>query len=344
MEKKSSSRFRIDEQVFFTMILVGILALIVLAFRLKTDEPCKPIQIKFTNNGSVFFQDAPVSFNATTKGGKTFEWDFGDGSQLETRATSNIIHTYKTARTYTVTVTVNGQCDEEEKIVIKRAPVFVDKRMLPQFSVPDSAIVGKPVTFTDSTEDATSWEWSFGETGNVDNKKRVASYMFTSHGPKTIYLKINGRPDRASTKMIYVKENPRQRPEEDTRQRNDNGGRSNRRIIVVSADSPTTPHINVDVPIVRAPEVSNEQLRVLLMQVVSGEKKAGDFSEYLCGKLNIMVVYNNKTMTFSEMCNKIRGVKKQGKVRSLVPSQFRNGTDGCIESMNVVLEKKGLFG
>lgn len=342
MSQRTPNRFRLDDRVFLTMLAVSVLALCVLAFRYKSYEPCRPVSL--IARDSVYFTDVPIQFRAESKGAETFEWNFGDGTPHVRSTSATVFHTFRGMGSYQVTVTVNGKCTQWKKIVVKKAQEVYDAPAAPEFSGPDSAYVNTFVTFTDRTLDATSWEWKFEESDNTGNSDRTASYRYTTPGPKTVFLRINGRSDRASTRMIYVKEQRQQssgeKEDKTVKKKQDNG--RNWRDIEINKE-PDTPPPPPPPEQKKAPEISTGDLAAMLKQVASGKKTAADFSEYLCGNTNIEVYYNDRKMSFTEMCETIRKVKREKKIKSLEVQKLYKSPLNCILSLSVDLDKKGLF-
>ncbi len=338
---KNSSFLRIDERVFLTMGIIGFLSVMTLAFRFKNYEPCQSIKIAVSASG--FLTGYPIQFHAECKKGKQFEWDFGDGTLQETTVPS-IIHIYKKPGNYIIGVTVNKRCTEAQKLFINEVPPIDPTSLLPMFISPDTALVNTPVTFHDNTPQAFSWEWRFGESAGVDATSREPTYIFKTSGIKTIYLKVNGRSDQITARIIYVKDAQWKQVV-----------KSQASALVAAAempeikDEPEAPALNqqpeekAEAPKPKAPEITNEQMSAGLTDLVTGQKRAADFASYLCDNLNLMVVYNGNAMTFTEMCNEISQFKKVKKIQQPKVLLTKDGVTGCIITMNVTINKKSLF-
>jgi len=142
-----------------------------------------------------------VSFtNLSTGDWTTASWDFGDGA---TSTLSNPSHTYSTAGTYTVTLTVTGLggTDTETKVgyITVYTPVSAN------FSAtPTSGPAPLAVNFTNlSTGDWTTASWDFGDgaTSILSNP----SHTYTVAGTYTVSLTITGSGGTdTGTKTAYV--------------------------------------------------------------------------------------------------------------------------------------------
>lgn len=91
----------------------------------------------------------------------------------------------------------------------------------------------------------------------------------------------------------------------------------------------------------KTPSIQSAQLEQMLFDFSQGKGAENDFSVYLCNKLETMVRFDKKTMTFQQMCNAIREIRpKKIKKISVVSMSYEGG---CIGAMEVTLKKKGLF-
>ena len=348
MNKKSSSTFRVDEQVYITMAILCVVALVTLAFRFATSHPCSPINMQI--NANAFIEGNVITFKAETQGGKTFAWNFGDNSGIEEHESSSS-HVYKNAGKYTVTVTVNGECTEVQNVVITEAPVVSNNSLLPMFIGPDTAYVNQPVGYEDVSVNSTSWEWHFEDAGTIDAKTRKASHTYTTAGPKKILLKVNGKADLVTGRLIYVIDRDAQK----------NAAReaalAARREVakpkvtptLILPEKPTTTPLPNPTPEEKKPEekpkapaVTDQQLENLIKEVIDGTKTASDFSGFLCNNLNMSVTYNKDKTTFSAMCESLKEYRKK-KLKKVAVSTVKDATN-CILYMHVTIEKKGFLG
>lgn len=342
---RRSSTFRVDEQVYITMGILCIVALITFAFRYATSHPCSPINMQIDANA--FVEGNVITFKAVTQGGKAFAWNFGDNSGTEEHDAS-ATHVYKNAGKYTVTVTVNEECTEVQNVVITEAPVVINNS-LQVFGGPDTAYVGQPVTYEDMSLNSSSWEWYFEDITTVDAKSRKATHTYTTEGPKTIYLRVNGKADQVTHRLIFVIDRDAQK----------------KAARVVKTEAPKPRVITVPLPanpttaplpnpsVAEQPkkpeekpkmiEVTQAQIEGMLMDVVDGNKRPDDFSPYLCGgNLNIPVSYNSGNITFTALCQQMKELKKK-KIKKITVLLFRSEATGCITSMSVTVEKKKGF-
>ena len=141
-----------------------------------------PLEVKFT--------DSSTGSSITNR-----RWDFGDGNVSNYAVSTNPVHRYTSAGTYTVNLTVTnaGGSDSLKRInyiTITASPV-----------APVAAFTGTPLTgtaplevkFTDSSTGSsiTSRRWDFGD-GNVSNYAVSTNpvHRYTSAGTYTVNLTV----------------------------------------------------------------------------------------------------------------------------------------------------------
>jgi PKD repeat protein len=346
MKNNSSAGYRLDEQVYLTMGAVCVIALLVLAFRYNATHACYPINILPTSAN--FAVGNLVTFRADTREGRTFEWNFGDGATTKEEDPVTL-HTYNRAGKYTVVVTVDGQCTEMQVVDIKEAPIVINTSLPPNILGPDTAYVGKPVRYEDGTSSSTAWAWHFEGTSMVNAFTKEASYIYTTPGPRKIVLQVNHRPELFSEKVIIVID-PNATAQVHNQSKNHGGGGGTQ--IIKVHDSPTTPPINIpDIPKANddenkpkpAPNVSDDKLQSMLLQVIDGTMVQDDFATYLCNNLNMVIKYNGESKTFSAMCTELKQLKRK-RVKKITVTQTKDKTTNCILTMDVTVQKKNILG
>jgi hypothetical protein len=348
MDKSPTSVYRIDEKVFFTFGGIAFFCLLILGFRYKSYEYCEPI--KLTSTSTNYYNKTLITFKADTKSGKRFEWYFGDDTR-PVYGGSSITHAYEKAGRYTVNVTINGRCEEVMNVNITEAPLIVHPYHALQIEGPDTALINVPVTFLDMTPDANSWEWRFGNSQVIESDSKEATYTFTTEGNQQVFLRINGSPERYTIRNIYIKD---PRPKEDNTAVGSKFPRkpSNSLRLPGMPDAPGShPLGEGDVLKDEAPkeapkavrDVPVEEIGSFLEDIVSGKKQAGDFSEYLCGDLDLTVKYNNQSMKFTKMCEQLRDIKKVNRISKPVVVVGKDKSTNCIKTMDVTVRKKNLF-
>lgn len=339
LQKKQTLAVRLDENVILVMLAAAVLAVIIMLIRYKNYSPCVPFNL--TSRAGNYYTGEVVRFETNALKYRLLHWDFGDNQSNET-SVSSAVHAYDQPGEYTVALTMNGECTEYKTIYISRAPVVVDSLLLPKFTFPQSAEVGKPVQFADTTHGAEHWEWRFGETAGIDATASNPTYVYRTPGLKTISLVINNNPLQLAVGKIYV--NPA--PPPPVKKQSSGGGMP----VIVIQDKPTSAPLTDQLPappaeeVKRAPEISKEDFEQMLRQVAGNFKKADNFSPYLCNNLNIQVSLNGTEITFNELCNKLSSLKNEKKIKRLNVQMVKNDKTNCIVALVVNMKlKESLF-
>ncbi len=148
--------------------------------------------------------DVVVLSSLTTNSPDTESWSFGDG---QTGEGSVVQHSWSSPGTFLITLTATNSVGSS----VFRTSVVVVPHLPPPIAVIDlfnaSPWVGDPVTFTQSSLDATSWLWDFGDGGTSTTAN--PTHTFLSGGQKTITLTVSNRNGSNSATATIQ---PRPRP------------------------------------------------------------------------------------------------------------------------------------
>ncbi|WP_025739934.1 PKD domain-containing protein [Aquimarina pacifica] len=321
----------IDKSIVLFFVITMLVTATVFAFKFVNHKPCEIVD--FEANSKNYRAGDIIRFKDNTLGAIKRKWDFGDSSKVDLGAAP--FHTFEKPGEYTVRLLVNDRCEGEKTIVIKEKAFVLDSTRIANFDLPASIKVGDTLRLKDKTKEAVKWEWRFGETAEINSKKKNPTYVYESTGLKTITLVVNGDPRYGIKKKIEVL--PSKKVKKKTPKRN--------RVQSVEATSvikyaPSEVIIN-DRPKeeFRAPDIKDSAFKAKLMDVSKKKASAKDFSAYLCDNLQMPMTAKNKKMTFLDFCNKIKG-------KSLVIKEieiFRNKKNNCIEYITVQYTRTGLF-
>lgn len=133
----------------------------------------------------------------------TYLWSFGDGT---TSSSANPSHTYNTAGTYDITLTIttaNG-CSVTKTFT---EAIKIDPPPVPKFSAdPTNACAWKKIQFTDlSTGYISEYSWNFGDGGTSNEKNPMHQYKDTGYFTVTLTIKNNGcEASVVMPKYIYI--------------------------------------------------------------------------------------------------------------------------------------------
>jgi FOG: PKD repeat len=132
-----------------------------------------------------------VSFNDNSTDATSWYWKFGDGNISRER---NPTHNYSTEGNYTVILAVNntnGWSAKTQEITVQNGLPAVD------FSADNSS---GSVQFTDSSQNATSWSWDFGDGETSTDESPVHTY--SAAGNYTVTLTASNEMGSASKVSI----------------------------------------------------------------------------------------------------------------------------------------------
>lgn len=168
-------------------------------------------QINNFSHGAPFSGCAPYTNNfsinvTTTDSIANYEWDFGDGTPIETG--KNPTHTYFNTGFYNIKViitTVNG-C--KDTFSLNNAISLYEKPSANFTATPLNACANDVITFTNlSSANATSWYWTFGDGGFSVQQNPLHNY--TDTGWFTVRLIVANVSCRDTLQMIkLVRINP----------------------------------------------------------------------------------------------------------------------------------------
>jgi PKD repeat protein len=159
--------------------------------------PTPPVA-SFTSKQTVAFT---VQFNDTSSNSPNkWNWEFGDGS---TSTDANPTHTYAAAKTYVVNMTVNNAdgTDTASKTITVAGTTGTPKASFT--AAPTMGRAPLTVRFTDTSVNAASLKWNFGDgtTSTVANP----SHIYRTGGFYTAKLTAtNGGTSSTASKTIYV--------------------------------------------------------------------------------------------------------------------------------------------
>ncbi|MBL7765805.1 MAG: PKD domain-containing protein [Chitinophagaceae bacterium] len=151
------------------------------AFTFAKVDSCGPFTASFVNT-STYNNGAPPASS-------TFQWDFGDGTSF-TGANPGL-HSYPSAATYTVTLTMTDTNACNSPSVFTQVIDYSTTLVAAAFDMPDSVCLPALLSFIDQSTNATTWAWTFGD-GNTSNLANPTN-NYLSAGTYTIFL-VSGNP------------------------------------------------------------------------------------------------------------------------------------------------------
>lgn len=334
---KEITNYEIDKNILFIMFGVIVLSLTIFGYKAINHSPCDIVNFDTTANS--YRVGEIIRFKDFSEDAQEYDWDFGDSTTH--RNIVNPFHTYTKPGKYTITLTVNNKCEFSKELVIQKNKPTIDSTRIAKFKIPNTIKVGELLSAKDFTKNATSWEWRFGETSEVNSTYKDPTYSYKTAGLKTVTLIVNGDPRYSSQQQISVlpsitaaKITPRKTT------------RTPRQVAVNTINLPdaprSTPPVNSAPPTIelpKTPSISRGAFAKKIIMVSEEKASANDFKKYLCnGNLQTNTSAKGKKTTFIEFCEKIKG--KKIKIKSL--ELFKNKRTNCIEYISIDYSK-GLF-
>ncbi|MBQ4821286.1 PKD domain-containing protein [Aquimarina sp. MMG016] len=316
--------YHIDRSVVLFFVITLLISATVFGFRYANYTPCEIIE--FDINARNYRVGEIIRFKDNTKGAITREWHFGDSSKADARVAP--FHTYEKPGEYEVNLVINGKCNSTRIVTIKEKVFILDSTKLAKFDVPKSVKVGEVLKLKDKTLNARSWEWRFGETAEINSKKKNPVYIYNEPGLKTITLVVNGDVRYKTQKKITVlaKEKKKEKVVRPIiRPKESKSGLKLKPSIGVEENKPKE---------FKAPFISKKAFEAKLLEVYKKTATANDFSPYLCGNLDLSVLANKKRTTFLELCERIK--RKGAKVKEL---EIVRAENNCIKNIVIRYSK-----
>jgi len=143
-----------------------------------------------------------ITFTNSSTFATIYSWDFGDGN---TSTEENPTHSYSNDGNFTVVLTATGDGGENSisKIITVAYPAPVANFTMDK----TEAMEGETITFTNSSENATSYSWDFGDDKTSTDENPTHSYL--TEGTYTVELTATGDGGSKSiTKTITIIKNP----------------------------------------------------------------------------------------------------------------------------------------
>lgn len=158
------------------IIMAGICLLIINCSKKETPKPAdqknKPVanfNFKIAANGAL---PCTVNFSNLSKYADGYKWDFGDS---HTSTSQNADNTYTEAKTYNVKLVVSNSYGKDS--ITKSVTVTLNKPKAGfSFKIPNNGILPCPVNFTDSSQYASTYKWTFGDGATSTDKNPANTY------------------------------------------------------------------------------------------------------------------------------------------------------------------------
>jgi len=188
MNQGSHIKTHFDFKVLLFMGSILLLSASLLAFKINSAGVCTAKD--FTVEAPSFKAGELITFSDKSNTGYEWKWDFNDGTVPAFR--SKVGHSFSKPGKYKVKLNINGTCNIEKLVTIIPKREVINSALLPKFFAPKVVKQGELVQFRDSTSNAKSWEWRFGEGSKIDAIDKEPKYVYRIPGEKVVSLVVNG--------------------------------------------------------------------------------------------------------------------------------------------------------
>lgn len=341
-------KFDLKIVLFFVLFLLVSIIYFLVQFFNKVDCDTARFYVlseHFQSNESVEFYDK-------TENANNWLWDFGDGTDSDSRP--HTFHIYKQPGKYTVSLTINGVCIHTKEVIINDNQ-SMNRSEMPIIMASKIITVGQPTYFRGIKDDGRTWEWSFGENNGVDDTAQNPVYTFAKAGEKIITLVTNGNFNSVARIAVYV--HPRtikqinpldvasyeyeKEPEKFSlpkgKVQKDPLEDMLQYIPVASRTEAKKDTLKIET---KASKISEDQFEILLLKVAEGNKVKDDFEDFLCGNYEMPVVKNGEDLlTFDQFCENIKG--KKIRIDAIRLNKDKN--TNCIKGLNISYKVKKIL-
>lgn len=187
------------KKVFF--LVTAIIGLIT-TNSCKKDEPKPKPTVDFAYTGGGCTAPCAVLFENKSKDASTYSWDFGDGTNSNEVSPTK---TYNVGGTYTVTLTATGEggtATTSKQVLIQQST----QSQLPKANFTFSGggcVAPCNVSFTNTSSNATSYSWDFGDGTNSTSANPSKTYT-TGGAFSVILTATNAAGNNQITKIVNI--------------------------------------------------------------------------------------------------------------------------------------------
>ncbi len=192
----------LDNRVLLTIIITMVLSLGLLSFFVIDRNKCTPFTFMITpsTDSNIYYTGKTLYFDASISA-KNMVWDFDDSTEGGNGLSPH--HIFSKAGKYTITASINSNCDASRDITVLRNPDDLNGNEI--IRGPDNILAGKETEFT-CFKNANTYEWVIvNHTGIIKLVKGPSAKMnFPNGGPYTIQVTLNGDRLKYYQKDIVV--------------------------------------------------------------------------------------------------------------------------------------------
>ena len=345
--------FGFDKRVWLLMAAIVLSSIVLVAYRQGKNEeaiPCVPPAAYADNIRNTdereYKTNEYILFSVAAPPDAEAVWDFGDSSKKQKGLTTR--HTFRRSGPFTVTVTINGDCEATLKLRVRNADEIIikdkDGNIIEDITSNDQVEAGLECKFSTSHE-ADAYKWIVVNKNIEPRYTKECAFRFMLAGTYTVKLILDNDPKRTYTKeIVVIKPVDISEPGGDidlgTLIPDDNDNQEN------NDDPPPPPAVTgndkeetVVPPVItkREPtEIIPVHFQIMLQDVVCGNKAYEDFAEYFCDNQppKVIVTETRQRLSFQAFCEQIQP-KKNGPQKITIKDVVPKSNNGCIETVEV---------
>ena len=219
-----------------------------------------------------------VKFEDKTPFGKERKWIFGDGFETSEKKGQ---HVFTKPGYYQVSLLVDNKFSKTFPILVSASSILPEsiEESTTQILAPAQAMQLENVLFRAVSSNAKNYTWSFGESGNIDAKDKIASYAFSNPGSYVVNLYTDADTEPIVHQIKILPSYPEEKLPE------------------IAALEPTKEESITKI---------NDDFRYHLQHIANGSNFNFHYyyllRTYLCNKNNISVAANDKNISFYYYC------------------------------------------
>lgn len=330
MNKGTHIKTHFDLKILLFLGTVLLISCVLLAFKVKTAGICTVTDFKV--DASSYRAGELITFSDISNTAYEWKWDFNDGTPVSYRSKAG--HAFTRPGKYNVKLLLNNNCTVQKVITIVPKNDVINTALLPKFYAPKMVREGEMIQFKDSTANAKSWEWRFGDGSKIDAIDKNPTYTYTIPGEKVVSLVVNGNVKNVQFAKITVLPA--------TKQAKDVISDRIKRRNSVRTDPVEEYFRNIPDSPKRSAEIAgiNEvKLEGLLMGASEGKLSYQNLIRYFCSDaLPLVELKKGKMITLESLFKDMH--KESIKIKSI---RLVRDKDECVTHIKINYKHRGLF-
>ena len=330
MNKGTQIKTHFDSKILLFLGSVFLLSCVLLAFKIKTSGTCTVNDFKV--DAPSFRAGELITFSDVSNKGYEWKWDFNDNTTPSYRSKAG--HAFAKPGKYNVKLLINNSCTVQKAITIIPKNDIINTALLPKFYAPKVVHEGERIQFRDSTANAKSWEWRFGDGSKIDAIDKNPTYAYSIPGEKVVSLVVNGNVKNVQFAKITVLPLAKQPKDIVTERLKRRNGLRVDPVEEYFRNIPDSPKRSAEIA-----GINEVKLEGLLMGASEGKLSYPNLIRYFCSDaLPLVELKKGKMITLESLYKDIHN--ESIKIRSIALVRDK---DECVTHIKINYKHKGLF-